>query len=329
MSGANKSCSLSIVIPVYNSEPILAELAKRLSAVLPQISGNFEVLLINDGSRDHSWQEILRLTEEFEWIRGICLMRNYGQHNAVLCGIRNAKNEIIVTMDDDLQHPPEEIPKLLGKLEEGFEVVYGTPEKENHGILRDFASQITKIALQSGMGAETARRVSAFRVFHTYLRKGFADYSGSFVSIDVLLTWATSKFTWIPTRHFPRTVGKSNYSLTKLITHALNMITGFSTLPLQIASIVGFIFTIFGVLVLFYVVIRYLVQGSPVPGFPFLAAIIAVFSGAQMFSIGIIGEYIARIHSQSMNRPAYQIKQQTDSKEPDLKTASAQKKGSS
>ena len=311
LSAENRSFSLSIVIPVYNSEPILPELTERLSVVLPQISDDFEVVLVNDGSRDKSWEEILRLSGRYRWLQGINLMRNYGQHNAVLCGIRNAAKEVIVTMDDDLQHPPEEIPKLLEKLKEGFDVVYGTPAKENHGILRDLASQITKIALQSGMGAETARHVSAFRAFHGYLRNGFEDYHGSFVSMDVLLTWATSRFTWVRTKHFPRTVGTSNYSLMKLVTHAFNMITGFSTLPLQIASVVGFLFTIFGVLILLYVVIRYLIQGSPVPGFPFLAAIIAVFSGAQMFSLGIIGEYLARIHSQSMNRPSYQIKQRT------------------
>lgn len=303
----NKSVSISVIIPVYNSEPILPELAERLNDVLPTITDKFEVILVNDGSRDNSWEEVLHLSERYKWIRGICLMRNYGQHNALLCGIREAKNEIVVTMDDDLQHPPEEIPKLLEKLESGFDVVYGSPKKENHGVLRNLASQITKIALQSGMGANTARRVSAFRAFRTYLRKGFADYSGSFVSIDVLLTWATSRFTWTFTQHHLRTMGKSNYSLTKLITHAINMVTGFSTIPLQIASIVGFIFTVFGILVLFYVTGRYFIQGSSVPGFPFLAAIIAVFSGAQMFSIGIIGEYIARIHSQSMNRPSYQI----------------------
>ena len=312
-AAGNDRFSLSIVIPVYNSEAILPELAKRLSLVIPQMSDDFELILVNDGSRDNSWQEILRLTGEYRWIRGFSLMRNYGQHNALLCGIRQAEKEVIVTMDDDLQHPPEEIPKLLEKLKEGFDVVYGAPEKENHGVLRDLASQITKIALQSGMGADTARRVSAFRAFHAYIRKGFDDYRGSFVSIDVLLTWAASKFTWISTKHLPRAVGKSNYSLMKLVTHALNMITGFSTLPLQIASIVGFVFTIFGVLVLFYVIIRYLIQGSPVPGFPFLAAIIAVFSGAQMFSLGIIGEYLARIHSQSMNRPSYEIKHRTES----------------
>lgn len=303
----DKSLSLSIVIPVYNSEQSLPILAKKLQEVVPQLADNFEVILVNDSSRDNSWQVIEKLSAQYDWLHGICLMRNYGQHNAILCGIREAKNEIIVTMDDDLQHPPEEIKKLLEKINEGYDVVYGTPEKENHGILRDLASQITKIVLQSGMGAENARRVSAFRVFRGYLRDAFADYSGSFVSIDVLLTWGTTKFTWIPILHLPRTIGQSNYTITKLITHALNMVTGFSNLPLQISSIIGFIFTILGFFILLYVVGRVIIQGSAVPGFPFLAATIAIFSGAQLFSLGIIGEYLARIHSQSMNRPSYKV----------------------
>ena len=304
--------SISVVIPVYNSQEILPELTQRLNEVLPQITDNFEVILVNDGSRDQSWEEILRLKEKYDWIKGICLMRNYGQHNAILCGIRAAKNDVIVTMDDDLQHPPDEIPKLLSKLDEGFDVAYGAPEKENHGFLRDVASQLTKIVLQNGMGAEVARRVSAFRAFSTYLREGFADYSGTFISIDVLLTWSTTRFTWIFTRHEPRTIGKSNYTLFKLITHAINMITGFSTLPLQIASVVGFVLTVFRFGILVYLIGRYIWEGgSVVPGFPFLAAAIAIFSGAQLFSLGIIGEYIARIHSQTMNRPSYHILKST------------------
>ena len=297
--------SLSIVIPVYNSEESLPILAERLSQVIPQLTDKFEVILVNDSSRDNSWQVIEKLSGQYEWLRGICLMRNYGQHNAILCGIREAKNEIIVTMDDDLQHPPEEIKKLLEKINEGYDVVYGTPEKENHGILRDLASQITKIILQSGMGADTSRRASAFRAFRTYLKEAFADYSASFVSIDILLTWATTKFTWTYVDHQPRTIGQSNYTFTKLITHTINMVTGFSILPLQIASIVGFIFTIVGFLILLFVIGRVIIQGSAIPGFPFLAATVAIFSGAQLFSLGIIGEYIARIHSQAMNRPSY------------------------
>jgi undecaprenyl-phosphate 4-deoxy-4-formamido-L-arabinose transferase len=235
------------------------------------------------------------------------LMRNYGQHNALLCGIRAARGEVIVTMDDDLQHPPEEIPRLLSKLNEGFDVVYGTPEREQHGLLRDMASRITKIALQGAMGAKTARSVSAFRAFRTRTRAAFTTYQSPFVSIDVLLTWATTRFTAVAVPHHPRRAGQSQYTLRKLITHALNMMTGFSTLPLQVASVMGFGLTFFGVLVLAYVIGRYIWEGGSVPGFPFLASIIAIFSGAQLFSLGIIGEYLARMHFRMMERPPYVV----------------------
>ena len=167
---------------------------------------------------------------------------------------------------------------------------------EQHGFLRDQSSRITKLALQSAMGAETARNVSAFRVFRTRLRDAFETYRGPYVSIDVLLTWGTTKFSHIPVRHEPRAMGTSNYTVRKLVTHAFNMMTGFSTLPLQIASVIGFLFTLFGFLILLYVLISYLTNGAVVPGFAFLASIIAIFSGAQLFALGIIGEYLARMH---------------------------------
>jgi len=300
--------SLSVVIPIYNSEQILPQLIERLKEVLPSLSEKYEVILVNDGSRDRSWDVVRELAGTHDWIRGFCLMRNYGQHNALLCGIRAAQNEIIVTIDDDLQHPPEEIPKLLAQLAAGCDVAYGTPRQDNHDFWRNMTSETTKIVLQNAMGAETARRVSAFRAFRGYLQQAFAEYSGSFVSIDVLLTWGTTKFTAVPVEHHARAIGKSNYTLRKLITHAVNMITGFSILPLQVASVAGFVFTLFGFVILFYVIGRYLWEGgSTVPGFPFLAAIVAIFSGVQLFSLGIIGEYLARMYTRSMNRPSYQV----------------------
>src|SRR5262249_28938981 len=159
------------------------------------------------------------------------------------CGIRSAKYDIIVTLDDDLQNPPEEIPRLLELLRAGADVVYGTPEKETHGFLRDMASLLTKFALQSAIGADTARKVSAFRAFRTHLREAFASYAGPHVSIDVLLTWGSKKFTSLRVRNDPREIGVSNYTTSKLVAHALNMMTGFSTKPLQVASIIGFCFT--------------------------------------------------------------------------------------
>jgi undecaprenyl-phosphate 4-deoxy-4-formamido-L-arabinose transferase len=294
---------------VYRSEAILPELVRRLEPVLAANADRFELVLVNDCSPDRSWDVICDLARENSWIRDINLMRNYGQHNALLCGIRAARYEVIVTMDDDLQHPPEEIPKLLAKLAEGYDVVYGTPEQEQHGLGRDLASWFTKLALQNVMGAEIARQVCAFRAFRAQVAKAFEQYEGSFVSIDVLLTWGTNRFTAIPVIHKQRKQGTSGYTFRKLMTHAMNMMTGFSTMPLQIASLVGFIFTAFGFVVLAYVLVRYFLNGNPVPGFPFLASIVAVFSGAQLFALGIIGEYLARMHFRSMQKPPYVVRE--------------------
>jgi len=300
--------TISVVVPVYNSSVGLPLLIQELDAVLPQCSKEFELILVNDASPDQSWQVITDLAREHAWIRGINLMRNVGQHNALLCGIRAAKYEIVATIDDDLQNPPAEIPRLLARLDEGFDVVYGIPEHERHGVFRDLASRITKLVLQNAMGAEIARNISAFRVFRTNLREAFQHYRGPFVSIDVLLTWGTTRFGALRVRHEARRAGISGYTLRTLIAHALNMMTGFSVLPLQVASLIGFTFTLFGMSALAFVIGRYLSQGSPVAGFPFLASLIAIFSGAQLFALGIIGEYLARMHFRMMDRPAYTVR---------------------
>ena len=296
-----------MVIPVFNSEATLPSLIHRLSAVLPRISPDYEVILVNDGSRDGSWEKIRELVRLFPWIRGYRLMRNYGQHNALLCGIRVAKYSITVTLDDDGQNPPEEIPLLISTLQEGYDLVFGTPRDPQHGLWRNLASRITKTAIQGVLGAETGRQVSAFKAFHTRIREAFAEYQDAFVSLDVLLAWGAGRVGSVPVRHDLRKIGHSNYTLSRLILHAANMITSFSTLPLQFASIIGFVFTVFGVGVLLYVLGYYFIAGAGVAGFPFLASIIAIFSGAQLFALGIMGEYLARIHFRSMRKPAYAI----------------------
>jgi len=298
-------------VPAYNSELSLPELVRRLQVVFASAARDYELILIDDGSRDGTWQVIEDLARDNEWVRGVRLRRNYGQFNAVLCGIRLAHHELVVTLDDDLQHPPEEIPKLLEKLSPAMDVVYGSPEQETHGLWRDIASQVTKVALQSAMGAPIARKAGPFRVFRTSIRDAFAGYDGPYVSIDVLLTWGTTRFTAVNVRHAPRTLGTSNYTFRKLVVHALNMITGFSTLPLQISSLIGFSFTVMGTIALLYVVINYLIQGGTVPGFSFLASMIAIFSGAQLFSLGIIGEYLARMHARTMQQPTYSVRTMT------------------
>ena len=301
---------ISVVIPVHKSEQTLPELCARLLDVLPTLAPEFEIVFVNDGSPDKSWETIKLLAERHRTVRGICLMRNYGQHNALLCGLRAARYPLIVTLDDDLQHPPEEIPILLGELQSsGKDVVYGVPRQEQHGLWRDLASQITKFALQAAMGAQIARKVSAFRILRTEVCQAFLNYQGPYVSIDVLMTWGTNRFGGVLVNHEPRKVGKTNYTFRKLFVHALNMLTGFSTFPLRIASLIGFFFTFFGIVVFGYVIGRYLVLGYSVPGFPFLASIIAIFAGAQLFALGIIGEYLARMYFRSMERPSYAVRE--------------------
>jgi len=299
---------ISVVVPVYNGARTLTELVARLQRVLDVATDEYEVILVNDGSPDSSWQVIQELTRIHPWVRTFNLMKNYGQHNALLCGIRAARYEAVVTLDDDLQHPPEEIPKLVAQLE-SYDVVYGKPAKEEHDRWRRIASRLTKLALQGAMGAETATNVSAFRAFRTVIRDAFESYRGPFVSIDVLLTWGSSAFTTVTVNHLPRPAGASNYTVRKLVRHALNMMTGFSVIPLQLASLSGFILTLLGLVLLTYVILRYFTEKGGVPGFPFLASVIIIFSGAQLFALGIIGEYLARIHFRVMDRPPYVVRE--------------------
>jgi undecaprenyl-phosphate 4-deoxy-4-formamido-L-arabinose transferase len=311
---AQSLLSVSVVVPVFNSQDSLPLLVYRLEPVLRKLGGPFELVLVNDGSEDKSWDVIRKLAAGRDWVRGINLLRNYGQHNALLCGIRAVRHDIIVTMDDDLQNPPEQIPRLLDRLGSDMDVVYGCPRTEQHGLWRGLASVVTKRMMQQTMGVEAAKQISAFRVFRSRLREAFTRFSGPAVSIDVLLSWGTTRFAAIDVDHQPRTIGRSNYTIRKLINHTLNMITGFSTVPLRLASLTGFAFTIVGFLLLTFVLLRYLLEGGSVPGFPFLASVLTIFSGAQLFALGIIGEYLARIFHQVMDRPSYTIQSEQEHK---------------
>jgi glycosyltransferase involved in cell wall biosynthesis len=309
----NCSLDLSVVIPTYGSGAILPFLVARLKSVLASEVPRHEILFVDDGSMDDTWNVIDRLTHTHDGIRGIRLTRNYGQHNALLCGIRSAHGATIVTMDDDLQHSPEDIPKLLEEFNKGYDVVYGTPIEEQHSLWRNLASKATKMALRAALGVTAARHVSAYRVIRSSLRNCFVNYRAPSVSIDVLLSWGTTNISSLAVHHAPRYTGTSHYGIGRLFGHALNMVTGYSGLPLRLASLIGFASTIFGIGILVYVIVRYFWLGNPVPGFPFLASIIAIFSGAQLFSIGIIGEYLARLHFRMMDRPSYAIRQQIQS----------------
>lgn len=308
---------MSVVVPVYNSADVLPMLTERLAAVLHAVADEYELVCVNDGSRDDSWRVIVDLERRYRWVRGIDLARNSGQHNALLCGIRAARFPLTVTLDDDLQNPPEEIPRLVAALTEGVDVVYGAPHQEVHGLWRDMASQVTKVVLQGVIGAETARMVGPFRLFRTSVRRAFADFCGSSVNIDVLLTWGTARFAAVRVRHDVRRIGQSHYRLTTLLKHTLNMLTGFSALPLQVASLLGFALTLVGAGLFVFVIGRYIIHGVLVPGFAFLASIIIIFSGTQLFTLGVIGEYIARMHFRLLDRPPYVVRERPAADGPD------------
>jgi glycosyltransferase involved in cell wall biosynthesis len=304
--------SISIVIPVYNAETSLAQLVSRLVSVLNTLGLPFEIVMVNDGSRDSSWEEMNRLALQYPSIHAINLMRNFGQHNALLCGIRAARHDVIITMDDDLQHPPEEIPNFLDKLGEGYDVVYGIPRKMPHSWWRNLTSHLAKRLLSMVIGLKTVREIGSFRAFRTHLRRAFEDYSQPGIIIDALLAWGTTRFTSIAVDEAPRDQGNSNYNFSRLFGLVFLILTGYSTMPLRFASMLGFSLTLFGLLAFIYVLVISITQGS-LPGFPFLASTILLFSGTQLFALGIFGEYLARIFDRSMDRPPYIIDSETSS----------------
>ena len=303
--------NVSVVIPVYRSEKTLDMLIARLGEALPTFADFYEVVLVNDGSPDDSWGVIERLARIHTWVRGIDLMRNYGQHNATLCGIRAARYELIVTMDDDLQNPPEEMPKLLSKLDEGYDVVYGVARRRQQAWWKNLFSVLVKRAIGYVMGLRTVRDIGAFKAFRASLLKAFEDFNGPDVLVDVLLSWGTNRFAAVTVEESPRTMGHSNYNILKLMKVSLLVLTSYTTIPLRLASVLGFFFTVVGFFILLYVVITYFIAGS-VPGFSFQASIIALFSGVQLFSLGIIGEYLARVFERTGGRKTYIVGRTTD-----------------
>ena len=297
----------SVVIPVYRGESTLDVLVERLGAVLPGAAEQFEVVLVNDGSPDDSWGIIKRLSQKYDWVRGISLSRNYGQENATLCGILESRFDVIATMDDDLQHNPEDLPKLLAKLNEGYDVVYGVPRVRRQGWWKTLASGAVKRLMSWSMGLKAVSDLSAFKVFRAELRQGFRA-AGPDVFVDALLTWVTLRIGSAEIEEESRIHGRSNYSLGRLIRVALLVITNYTTIPLRLASIMGFGFTILGFFVFLYVLYVYFALGS-IPRFPFLASVFTIFSGVELFAIGIIGEYLARVFERGSGRPTYTIRE--------------------
>lgn len=304
---------ISVVIPCYRSQATLEPLVQRLIPVVNQLaaerSGGAEVLLVVDGSPDGTWHVASSLAGKYpDVVRAILLMRNYGQHNALLAGIDRARFDVLVTMDDDLQHLPEELPELVAGLADGdVDVVYGVADVEEHGLVRSLASRSVKRALELA-GVPNVRDVSAFRAFRTPLRAGFTDVADAFASVDVFLSWTTTGVRRHRVRMDRRSKGRSSYSPTALVRHAFNMITGYSEAPLRLVLWLGVGLALLGAALLSYVLGSYFLGRTQLAGFTTLAAVSALFSGAQMLSLGILGEYLGRLHFRSMHKPTYLVR---------------------
>lgn len=294
-------------MPVYQSTFTLRSIVDRIDTVLGPL-GDYEIILVDDGSEEATWGVIDNLARGNPRLVGIRLGRNYGQHSALVAGIREAEFPVTVTMDDDLQNPPEEIPFLVTTLlQENLDVVYGVPEHVQQPLGRRLAGRLARRAIIGGRGAESMPDVSSFRALRTRTREAFAGDLGGNVSLDALLTWGSGRFGAVRVRHEPRTSGTSNYSFGKLLRFAIDTMTGYSTLPLQVASILGLAIAALSFVVLVLVIGRPLVSGQSLPGFPFLATTIAIFSGVQLLALGVIGEYLARMHFRIMRKPTYVV----------------------
>jgi glycosyltransferase involved in cell wall biosynthesis len=299
------SHGVSVVVPVFRSGPTLSELVDRVGLALADTP--HEVVLVDDGSPESTWEVVRSLATERDHVRALRLGRNFGQHNALVAGVRSAGYDVTVTIDDDLQNPPEEIPALLAALQAGLDVVYGSPFTASQDRWRRLAGRLSRWAMAGALGAENASRMTSFRAFRTDLRRAFDGEVGPSVSLDALLSWGTSSFGSVEVRHDARQEGSSNYSFRRLLRFAIDTATGYSALPLQMATTVGFATAVFGLGLLAWVLGRLVVEGGSAPGFPFLASAIAIFSGVQLMTLGIMGEYLARMHFRLMRKPTYVV----------------------
>lgn len=316
----NSNVELSVVVPVYNSASTLPQLLSRLETSIKQISDAYEIVLVDDGSLDNSWEILKSLksgTDERLVI--VQLMRNYGQHNTLMCGLSLARGEFVVTMDDDLQNPPEEIPKMLAYIKQhGLDLVYGCPNNRNHAAWRNIGSNIVWHFYRTVFRNPVTP--TPFRVMRRQLAQSVQFYDLNFTYLDGLLAWCTSRIGGVEVEHHPRAQGNSGYSLGKLLSLALNLYTNFSLIPLQIVSGLGFVTAASGFLVGIYYLLQYLASNIEVPGFASTIIAILLLGGAQLLALGVIGEYLGRLHLNVNRKPQYVIRHLDSVVEPEVRS---------
>ena len=302
------ACDVSIVIPVYNSAATLDALLQRLQAALDPLALDYELVLVDDGSRDGSWAALQRLRAAAgARVVTIQLMRNFGQHNALMCGLRHARGRVIVTMDDDLQNPPEEIRSLLEQLDAtGADLVYGVPASRGHESWRNLGSALVlwfyRIVFKNQVTP------TSFRAIRRELVDSVQFYDLNFTFLDGLLAWCSQRIESVEVTHQPRAQGRSGYSIGRLLTLALNLYTNFSLMPLQLVSSVGLLTAFAGFGAGLYYLLLSITANITIPGYASTIIAILILGGAQMLALGIIGEYLGRLHLNVNKKPQYVVR---------------------
>lgn len=300
---------ISFVLPVLNEASNLEELYNRLSRVMEKLGESYEIIFVDDGSQDNSLNLVQSFQMRDERINVIALTRNFGQHAAILAGFNHSKGEIIITMDSDLQNPPEEIPKLIDKLNEGYEVAAGWRVSREDSLFRRITSFIVNKTVQWMTGVKLHDYGCMMRAYKRSVIEKLLLCQESFRSTPVLISWLGVSIGEVKIAHASRKSGKSNYNFLRLFRHNWDVITGFSILPLQIISITGFIVSLIGFATGIYLLILRIFFGNEF-GVRSIIALVFFFFGILILGIGIIGEYIGRIYIETKRRPHYIIKDQ-------------------
>jgi glycosyltransferase involved in cell wall biosynthesis len=300
--------ALSIVIPVYNGAGSIAELVWALEE-LP-IAGGHEIILVNDGSRDDSLEVCTALLDRARVpITLINLARNYGEHNAVMAGLRHASGAHIITMDDDLQNPPEEVGRLLAFAQDSEkEVVYTYYDQKRHAIWRNLGSRFANCVANFVLEKPKGLYLSSFRCLSTFVVREITQYEGPFPYIDGLIFQVTQDIDRLVVRHLPRAAGRSNYNLRRLLRLWTSMFVNFSVMPLRISTITGFVLSGMGAFGGAMVIAEALTS-SPPAGWASLMAALLLLSGVQLLILGVVGEYLGRLYLTAAGKPQSVIRE--------------------
>ena len=304
---------LSIVIPVYNSEDILDELINQIiSEIRKKINlyKNYEIILVNDKSTDNSWRKIKEITANKKNVIGINLSKNFGQHNALMAGIKSSRGDFLITMDDDLQHSPSYIIDIINKLNEGFDVCYTKYQNNKYSFLKKLGSAINDRVANIVLDKPKNIYLSSFRGIRRNVINELKKFNGPYVYLDGIILNITNNIGSIEVKHNRRLKGNSGYSFKKLFSLWLKVFTNSSIFPLRVASVTGFIITIISIFFAILLII-FKIKNPEIPqGWTSIATFIFFFSGVQLLALGIIGEYIGRIFINLNQKPQYIIKEQ-------------------